>query len=372
MPNGLKLSILADTKDAVRGARDVSDELDKVADSLDDLARDSKKSGDKLGEGLEDGAKDGAKAVDKLERSFKDMADSAKKEGKKAGDDIGDGFKRGTKDAGDGLRDLKDETNSSFREAAASATGSIEDIGDTAQEVLANAFAGFGPIGAAAGIAAAVGLGAITTAINEEAEASEERIAGMYDSFLESQNDFLSQSYIQERIAEIAGSTDEYARAVSDAESLGLDLSVVLRAQAGDSEALAAVQGTLKTKLDEATVAAQSSTGAYDAQSQSAGAQFNTLGELQGRYTGVNSEMQTAASRANAAKAAMDQSTQSYIDAGKSVSDLNGELRTLPNGKTIFISADSSAFERKVQEITATRTMTISLRALERLGGTTG
>ncbi|WP_419704992.1 hypothetical protein [Promicromonospora sp. NFX87] len=72
----------------------------------------------------------------------------------------------------DGLHEFRDEANSTAREAAASFDGSFESAADAVQETAANALAGFGPIGAAAGLAAAAGLGIVLAKLNEISEAT--------------------------------------------------------------------------------------------------------------------------------------------------------------------------------------------------------
>jgi hypothetical protein len=81
------------------------------------------------------------------------------------------GVERGTRRAEDSLGEFKDEANSTAKEAAASFDGSADSIADAFQEVAANAFVGFGPAGAAAGLAVALGLG---TAIAKTQELAEE------------------------------------------------------------------------------------------------------------------------------------------------------------------------------------------------------
>lgn len=142
-----KIDVLANTTSAQRAVKDLSQEFDKVGDSLEDVAR------------------DGDRAGDKIERSFKDLvqdagrAEKAVKEIGNAADKAGDDAKKGMKKASEGTAEFKDEAKSSAREGAASFTGEFDDVADYIQEVLANALGGFGPAGAAAGIALATILG---------------------------------------------------------------------------------------------------------------------------------------------------------------------------------------------------------------------
>lgn len=242
----INIDIAANTRQFQSSVKDVSKSLDDVADSLDDLARDSQKSADKAGDSLEkgikDGAKDAEKAVDKLEKTFKELADEAKDTGRDIEKGIGDGTKDGTKEAGEGLEDLKDEANETAREAAASFDGSAESIVDAFQEVAANAFAGFGPAGALAGLAAAAGIGVVTSVLQqqqEEADALKEALAGAYQSAVEEGRAYLDEAQIIAGVNDILFNPDKksiYEMAQRDAETLGVTLNDVLRAQAGDEE----------------------------------------------------------------------------------------------------------------------------------------
>lgn len=158
-----------------------------MADSLTDLTKDADRAGDKIGDSLTDSAKNADKAGDKIEKSFDTTFKSAGKDAdkfetkvsdafkdlarnaKKNADDVGDSFKKGTDKAGEGVEELRDEAKSTAKEAAAS-FGSVEDALDAVQEIAANALAGFGPAGLAAGAIAAVGIGLATTAMQGNAE----------------------------------------------------------------------------------------------------------------------------------------------------------------------------------------------------------
>lgn len=155
-----KIQLLSDVAGFIRGTDDVTKALDDVADSLDDLARDTKQNADK--------------AADSLEREFSDAMREVRKETKDTSRKMGDDLKHGTKEAGEGFDDLKDEARDSAKEAAASFSGEFDDVADYVQEVLAQALSGFGPIGAAAGLAAAAGIGFLVSSLQDAAEKAEE------------------------------------------------------------------------------------------------------------------------------------------------------------------------------------------------------
>jgi hypothetical protein len=143
----IDIAFTADTSKVIRETKNMGDALEKVSEELGDLGKDAKSLDEKVSD------------------TFRNMG----KDAKKAGDDIGDAVKDGTRKAGEGLDEMKAESAGTAREAAASFS-SIEDSADVLQEVLANAFAGFGPAGMAAGILAAAGIGLVFSQLQGNAE----------------------------------------------------------------------------------------------------------------------------------------------------------------------------------------------------------
>lgn len=197
----IPIDVTADTGDLSKvtdGLEDISSALDDVDTSAGDAKSSLKDVGDASGdvdpkniEDMSDALKDVDEKAGDADDSLKDVDDAAKKAGdagkdldrdlttaldnvrdasKTAGDDLGKNIKDGTGRAEEGLNEFKDEANSTARESAASFDGSADSIADAFQEVAANAFAGFGPAGAAAGILVAVGLGTAMSKLQEMAD----------------------------------------------------------------------------------------------------------------------------------------------------------------------------------------------------------
>lgn len=188
---GINIPFLSDVRDFLRGGDSVADKLDDVADSLDEVGESGKDAGreatralddvvDKLddvadasrdtGRALDDSADGAGQAADKIEREFTDALDKVRAAGKATGKSVGDDLDAGAKEAGEGIGNLKDEADGTAREVAASFDGSAESIAEGFQEVAANALSGFGPAGAAAGLAAAAGIGIAIAKLTEYAE----------------------------------------------------------------------------------------------------------------------------------------------------------------------------------------------------------
>jgi hypothetical protein len=169
---GIEIPFTSNTRDLLRGTKDVQGGLEDVQDSLDDLVKAADK--DALSTSMGKEAREVERETERIEKSFEELSDTQKRETKGLGDGIGENVKRGTDKAGEGLDEFKDEANSTARESAASFDGSAESIIDSFQEVAANAFAGFGPAGAVAGLAIAAGIGIAVAAGTSLAEAQAE------------------------------------------------------------------------------------------------------------------------------------------------------------------------------------------------------
>jgi hypothetical protein len=191
--------ITTDVDGVIKGAEKVADSFEEIQDSL----RDTAKAGDKAFEQVEDAAKEAAKAVGAearnidrdLTRALDDVADQARTTGRTVGREVSDGTDR----AGEGFDDLRSEAASTATEAAAS-FGSIEDAAGALQEVVANAFAGFGPAGMAAGLIAAAGIGIAISALEDNAEAindNKEKVIGMAQAIKDNGGVLRQSDYIQ-------------------------------------------------------------------------------------------------------------------------------------------------------------------------------
>lgn len=249
-----KIQLLADVASVVRGLGDVDKAMEDTAGALDDLARETKQNADKAG--------------DSLEREFSDAFKSVRKDAKKASRDMGDDIKDGTRKAGEGFDDLKDEANQSAREAAASFSGEFGDVADYVQEVLAQALSGFGPMGAAAGIAAAAGIGILVGHLQDSAEKAEEakqRVLDLADALSEVKGDPAALRWadiLKDKLNEIVDTKEWYElwqdkpktqleEWSKSAEKFGLSMQDVIRAQTGDSESLARINDALSRQYDD-------------------------------------------------------------------------------------------------------------------------
>lgn len=296
---GFKIPIVADTSQFIAESGKLENALDQIADSLDqvadkgpDLEKDfeqaltsvevnAKKAGKALAYDVPDGSKKVSKSLDgladdakDLDRRFSESWKSVSKDAAKAGRDIGDDVKKGTDKAAEGMTDFKDEAQQSAREGAASFSGEFDDVADYVQEVLANALSGFGPVGAAAGIAAAAGIGFLVTSLQnsaDQADATKQSVIDLAGELKDVRgnpdaldwasrlSDMLSEVVDKKSWWEIWQNTpktrlEEWSKA---ADQLGISLKDGLAGVSGDQDAWNRFLDQVKQKTADANRATQ-------------------------------------------------------------------------------------------------------------------
>lgn len=254
-----KLTLLSDVRSFLKGTQDVEQALDQVADSLDELAADTKANS--------------AQAADSLEREFSAAFDEVKTEAKSTGRRIGDDLDDGTRRATRGVEDFRDEGKQSIRETAASFSD-VTDALDMVQEIAANALSGFGPAGMAAGAAVAVGIGAAKTVLDDvatKAEQAKERVQDIADAVHDAEGNPALVDWaerLRDALKEVVD-TKEWFEVWQDApvdrmadwsakiREFGLSRGDVMKAAMGDAAALARVEAEVTRQLDAAAAAAE-------------------------------------------------------------------------------------------------------------------
>lgn len=332
----LQIDIAANTRQAQGQVKDLGESLEDVSDSLDDMAREAQRGGDKT----EGALKDTGREVEKLEKKFKDLTDEAKTQTRK-GADVGDGYKKGFKEASEGADDFKQEAQQSAKETAASFDGSAESIADMFQEVAANAFGGFGPAGAAAGLAAAAGLGLVFSemqAQEEQAEKLRSRLNGLYQGALESGRDYIDQSQFIAESNDLRFNTDradEWKQLQADAKKLGLEEADIIKANAGDMHAQLLVEQRIND-LRKETYGDTTNIDMLRFQAQE-------MGGIEERWIDIREVTRAAKQESQNAAETNSRLWKEAIAGAESaevaVDDFGNTLYKLPNGKEIVIEA---------------------------------
>lgn len=361
----INIGIAGDASKFIRETGDVEDALKDVADALDDMARDTKRGGE-----------DAERAVSDLEDSFDDARKKARDLGD-AGDKAGADVEKGMKRAEGGVKDMGREAESTATEAAASFDGSAESIGDAFQEVAANAFAGFGPAGAVAGIAAAAGIGLAVAGFEQTAEAqaeSEEAIAGWADKFIEAGNRIITNSQVMAEVVAIATDPERYKEAAENAKNWGVDEGTAMRAMAGDAAALAVTQETVNARRERFTeILEENATGSgnsYDKMQKLTEAEQALVDQHSAgiaSWEKLTGEMAAGEERARTVSDAFLGMIDDASGAAIQVDELGNKVVTLPDNTQIFIDAKTgqasqnvSGFKGKLDEIPKTKAIVVN------------
>lgn len=373
MTKGIDLSVAADTRSAMSAInKGLIDPLDDVAELLERVGKD----GDDATTDIERGMRNAQRRTDDAKDEIKDLRDelrNAGRSGKSAGDDIDDGMRKGKR----GIEELGEEANSTARESAASFDGSAESIGDAFQEIAANAFAGFGPAGAVAGLAAAAGIGLAVAGFEATAEAqaaSEERTAAWADRYIEAGGRIIDASSIIAETVAIATDPERYKVAAENAANWGVTEQTALRAMAGDATSLTVVQETLNAKKERwAEVLARTTTGAELSKLELIDltkAERDLYDEIEAgssAWSTLTGEMADGESRARTVSAALRGIVSDATDATVQVDDLGNKLYTLPDETQVLIDAKTgqatqnvAGFKGKLDEIPATKAVLVN------------
>jgi len=309
-----KITLLSDVRSVLRGTSDVEKSLDDVADSLDDLATNTARASDDAG--------------DALERSFRDALDKVKKETKDTSRKMGDDLKDGTREAGEGFDDLKDEAAGSAREAAASFSGEFDDVADYVQEVLAQALSGFGPIGAAAGLAAAAGIGILVAGLQdaaEKAEESKDRVLDLADAIADAGGNPSAIRWaeqLRDTMKQIVDTKEWYefwqnspVDKLTDwsrkAREFGVSMSDIMQAQAGNADAQRRVNETMDEFIAKNT----------------------EIRQVKDEYGNVTQELETGGEAARKFRDEMNAGAQEVQDAASWQRDYADATRDLGNAQ---------------------------------------
>ncbi|OJU42017.1 MAG: hypothetical protein BGN97_04485 [Microbacterium sp. 69-10] len=338
----IKIDFLANVRGFLKGTDDVDDALDDVADSLDDMADAAKKGG-----------RDAERSVEKLEDNFRDAARRAKDLGD-SGKDAGRDVKRGMDDASEGVEEFRDEANSTAREAAASFDGSAESIVDAFQEIAANAFAGFGPAGAVAGLAAAAGIGLAVGGfeqMSDAEQASRERAAEWADAYVEAGSRVLTAAISVARQNDIATDPERFKEASDNAKNWGVDVSTAIAAMAGQAWALNTVNDNLVASSQKVADEMSEVGLQYDWTEESMTDLATRTADGQRAFDQLTGEMAAGAAQADALSRSLYLTAKNTEGATTVVDEFGDTVTTLPDGTTIYIDAETGQATKDTQAL---------------------
>jgi hypothetical protein len=361
----IRIPFIAEVAAALRGTKDLSDGLEKVVDSLDDVdtaSADAVSQVDRLGDSatdigkLERATDDAADSSDAMERKFRDAFDTIKKESKAAGDTVSDRMDEGSRKATDATGEFKDEARQNFGEVAASFSGDM----DSAADLVQGTFGGLagtltGPLGLAfGGLAAAAGL--FFSAWSENAEKTKQTISDMYDDMLASGADFLSKDYIADQLSKIYQGADDAIIKVSELRDLANTANIpeplLARALVGDEQARAEVTTAISEQRLRLNEALDDATAKGSNVAPVLAPALEALRDIEDAVADTSTELNTAQQNATAARDAISSITAptqgvatSAEDARAKFDGLGREIADLPAVKTVTVQVDGRALD---------------------------
>ena len=356
----ITIDFLANAKGFLRGTSDVEGALDDVASSLDDVAKDSARSADKLAGDYKDAARDLEQSNTRLERSFKDLADTQKTSTKQVANDFDISSRQQTDRRKEAIKEIGAEAKANAAETFSSFDGSASSFADGIQGTLGGLVSSLGPVGLAAGAAGAIAIGLITGALQNADTTSQEFRASVgemtADLITSGQVGKVSVGYILDQLKKLATESDSSKvsldKIFETSKKAGNSAKDLAQAYAGNTEGLKDLLSAGRDKLEQdkktADLASTQLTQASQARSAAADAvaDLRTKQFAQGEY---NTYLEQAAAKAAAAA----QQEKQFILAGGPelvakaalIEQLNTAYDDAAGGVQDYIDKESGIFD---------------------------
>lgn len=347
MAKGYQVGIGSETSTFEKGIKSgIIEPLEDAQKELLDLGKN--RGPEQLERSMEDAQKESKDLKKEIERT----ADAIEKDFKRSYREMKQSSEDGFSKSQEASSEFKSEAIQNFSEVASSFDGDMSSIADLAQGTfggLANGLAGINlPAAIAAGAIGAVG-GALLSNLAEAAEESEARVTTAFEAMVANGRAALDETTIQSNMSELVQDIEKNNRLKADAIQLGVDYGTVLRAAAGDQEALNEVQSRGAQRQQDLSDAL----GAYASEHQGAldGAISKELALVQaaqGRFDTYSGEMSKAAGMF----ADFDQG----VAASKSgLEGFNAEVGRTGGQKTLTVTADTSAADAALRTFSNSR-----------------
>lgn len=393
MSRGVNIPLAMNAKGVITEAKKVEGALDGVIDSLDDVGDASKDADRTASKALDSIADEGEQSGDRLTRSFKESFERVEREAKSSGKTIGKSLSDGVQDgAGEAplsgedvfKADLKAELVGNAVEAGAEVARGLKDGFDTedmstildgvSDTVVAVGALG-GPVGAAAGLAASSAMQLLVGPMLAQAEADaatfQETFTSAFDAILSEGQALGREIAINTTATDLAKDLDKFNEATRTATLLGVDRGVVLRAMAGDVNALGIIQESaakqqedLNKKTEEyAAVAGDGTVAANDAAEALSTARSVNRGveesikDVNHEYALHTGALDKAAEAATGAAEAANFGAEQQILLAQKTAESTGKtqeltvtidgvkrsIEVMPDGKTIEVTDEGTA-----------------------------
>lgn len=365
--NGISINLLADVREAVRGADNVADAMDQIADVLKDISREGDRSTDRMERDFKGVQREVDDTADAIKAKMRDAYRSVER----SSDDAGDAAKRDFGKMGDNVSSFRDEAVQNFSEVASSFTGDLDDMADGVQGLtggLASALTpGIGIPLAVLGAAA----GAWYQAWKDNQEKVNAEIEEWVDAFIEGSGK-IDEQRILSGVQEYLTDTEKLAEAQKLATATGLDQITVLRALNGDltdgkavREALTAATDDLREKAERA----RDGEASLNAEVLKTNGELGDAADIWKTHTGALGDAADRFDTYNsAASIGAIRTAEAAVQAGKAtkkVDEFGDAVYKLPDGKKLYVDAETGKATEDLEtfkEIDIDRTATIKVK----------
>ncbi|MDR7113881.1 ElaB/YqjD/DUF883 family membrane-anchored ribosome-binding protein [Microbacterium trichothecenolyticum] len=369
--DAVSINILSNHRQAVDGITDVAEVLEDAEKAMRDLTKEGDKATDRMASDFRSVAKSADRTSDEIKSKIADAYRSVRR----SSDDAADDVVRNQNRMREGSAEVGQEIRQNLGEGIANAArGDFAALSDTIGDTFGGAVAGIGGIATAAAAAAgALGLGLITAVIQqqqEDADRLKERLSEAYSKAAEEGRAYLDTATVIANAHDLMFNTDradEWSKVQETQKRTGLDMSLLLQANAGDLAALEVVRRRVTEADKEAAASGEEANLFLDAQG-------TKLQQLRNYWdaTGEAAKQQSATAK-DASRFTQELLVGMINDAQgatKEVDELGNALYTLPTGQQILISAetgkattDIATFKGDVDGIPENVTTTVNVRA---------
>lgn len=263
----IEIPIASETKAFRMGVENgIIDPLEDAEQTLRDLAKGGDRAGDELEDALRTTQKETKESAKELER----LAGQIEQTGRK-GRDIESGVRSGTDGAVDAVQEFGDEAKQNLSETVSSFRGDASDLAQIVQDTFGGVVSNLGPLGAAAGVAGAIGIGLMMKGFEEAEEAEQEfreRVQELAQVLIETGGEGADAlDAVAGRLMDMVAPADENAISLSklrrEAELSGVEFRDLANAYAGAG-------GDLGRYIEQSDEAAEAAREAMIAAQQSA------------------------------------------------------------------------------------------------------
>lgn len=241
----IKIPFVADVAGFLRGAGDVVRELGKVSDSLDDITVAGNETNRQVSSDLDTIADTADDSADRMKRSFREAFDTLESQGRtasrKVADDVDDVGRRGSTT----MREFSSEAKQNVAETLSSFNGSASSAVDAVQGTFGGLVSALGPAGLIGAAAAAAGVG-LARGLFERSRAAAaevaEAVADITGQLIDLGSLNLGTEQVNEKLKEFASTAEDGKNVLLDlseqAKAAGINSRDYLRGLAGDADAL--------------------------------------------------------------------------------------------------------------------------------------